>query len=177
MRQLTALSRRVRDHVNPRIDRTVLRLNLNGGAAIFASFKFIEAAPMFRKVRRPKKVNFDCVAVSIKNQRRIAERGSPTLINALASDCPDAPLAPQIGEVLMIGTPRRQTAVGCEMMVEAHWLSIAASFGAATRRRRLNRRLFSDSASSRPLRRRAYIHCPPRAFRRRADKRRAFRQT
>ncbi len=79
---------------------------------------------MFREVRRSEEVNFDLVAASIDNQRRISERGAPTLINELASNCADAPLAPQIGKVVMIGTSRRQTAVGCEMMVEAHWLSI-----------------------------------------------------
>ena len=88
---------------------------------------------MFWKVRRPEKVDFDLVAVSIENQRRISKGGTPTLINELASDCPDAPLAPQIGELMMIGTSRRQGAVGCEMMVEAHWLTIDASFGASTR--------------------------------------------
>jgi hypothetical protein len=168
---------RISDHVDPRIDDTVLRLNLNGSATIFASLKIVQAAPMLRKVRRPKKVNFDLVAASIENQGRISERGSPTLINELASDCPDAPLAPQIGKVVMIGTSRRQSAVGCEMMVEAHWPTIDASFDASTRRWRLNRRSFSDSASSRSLRRQAYIHRRPKASRKRADKHKAFRQT
>jgi hypothetical protein len=134
MRQLTALSSGISDQVNPRIDETVPRLDLNGGATIFASLKIIQTAPMFWKVRRPEKVNFDCVAVSVENQRRISKRGSPTLINELASDCPDAPLAPQIGELMMIGPPRRQSAIGREMMVEAHWLTIDASIDASTRR-------------------------------------------
>ena len=42
---------------------------------------------------------------------------------------------------------------------------------------RLSRRIASDSALSRPLRRQAYIHCPPKASRKRADKRRASRRT
>ena len=62
---------------------------------------------MFWKIRRPEKVNFDLVAVSVENQRWISERGTPTLINELASDGSDAPLAPQIGKVMMIGTSRR----------------------------------------------------------------------
>ena len=62
---------------------------------------------MFRKLGRPEKVNFDLVAVSIENQRRISERGSPTLLNELASDGSDAPLAPEIGELMMIGASGR----------------------------------------------------------------------
>ena len=62
---------------------------------------------MFWKVRRPEKVDFDLVAVRIENQSRISERGAPTLINKLASDCPDAPLAPEIGELMMIGASGR----------------------------------------------------------------------
>src|ERR1700722_6335398 len=38
---------------------------------------------------------------------------------------------------MMIGTSRRQSAIGREMMVEAHWLTIDASFGASTHRRAL----------------------------------------
>jgi hypothetical protein len=37
-------------HVDPRIDKTGPRLNLNGDAAVFASLKIIQAAPMFREV-------------------------------------------------------------------------------------------------------------------------------
>jgi hypothetical protein len=68
MRQLTApLSGGVSGQVNPRIDETVLRLDLNGSAPIFASLKIIQAAPMIRKVCRPEQVNLDLVAVSIEN--------------------------------------------------------------------------------------------------------------
>jgi hypothetical protein len=140
------LSSGISGHVNPRIDKTGLRLNLNGGATIFAPLKIIQAAPMFRKVRRPEEVDFDLVAVSIENQRRISERGAPPFVNKLASDCPDAPLAPQIGKVMMIGASRRQSAIGREMMVEAHSLSIDASLDPSTRRWRLNPRSFSGNA-------------------------------
>jgi hypothetical protein len=133
MRRRTALPTGISAHVNPRIDETVLRFNLNGRAAIFAALEIIEATPMAWKVRRAEKVNFDCVSVGIENQSRIAERGSPTLLNEFAPDCPDAPLAAQTGQVVMIGTSRRQSAVGREMMVEAHWPSIDASFDASTR--------------------------------------------
>ena len=177
MRHSRPLLSGINDHVNPRIDETVLRVDLNGGATVLASFKIIEAAPMVRKVRRPEKMNFDYVAVSVENQRRISERCSPTLINELASDSPGAPLAPQIGQLMMIGTSRGKRAVGCEIMIEAHWLTIDHSIDAATRRWRLNRRFASDSAWSRPLRRLAHIQRPPRASRRRAHKRKVFRQT
>ena len=75
---------------------------------------------MFRNARRPEKANFDLFAVSVENQRRISERSAPTLVKEPAPNSSDAPLAPQIGKVMMIGTSRRQSAVGCEMMVEAH---------------------------------------------------------
>jgi hypothetical protein len=177
MRQLTALSSGISDHVNPGIDETVLRLNFDGRATVFASLKIIQATPMVGKVRRPEKVNLDLVALGIENQRRISERGSPTLIDAFASDCPDAPLAPQTGKLTMVGSPRRQSAVGCKSVVEAHWPSIDASSGLSTRRWRVSRRFASDSASSKPPRRPPYIHCPPRASRRRADTRKAFPRT
>src|SRR5271154_5406465 len=63
---------------------------------------------------------------------------------------------------MMIGTPRRQTAVGCEMMVETHWLSIDASLDASTRRGRLGGSLLIAHRPDRFVARRIFISRPGR---------------